>query len=85
MCKFIFLYSLINLHYYLCSENEMPYLEVANVVYALPTHSTDQQNLQEHSLKLTATQAEGEDGKYLELSDAVFTPSEYLRPKKTVT
>ena len=63
----------------------MPLLDIANAVYALPTHSPDQRNPVEHPSNLTPTEAKGEEGKYMELSDAIIAPSDYLCPAKTAT
>ena len=63
----------------------MPEVNVNSVLYALPEISTDQENTDKHSPKLTTTYPLGEDQKYMELSDAVIPPSEYLCPRKTVT
>ena len=66
------------------SESEAPVLDVANVLYAFPMHSTDQQNVQEPSLKLTPTDMQGEDGKYMELADSTIVLSECPTLEKTV-
>ena len=66
-------------------ENAAPDLNVANVLYTLPIHSTNHHKPEEHSPKLVPTDTQGEDGKYMELSDAIIAPSEYLCPNKTVT
>ena len=42
-----------NLLWLLYSENEAPVLDVANILYAFPMCFTDQENVQELSLKLT--------------------------------
>ena len=63
----------------------MPEVNVNNILYALPEVSTDQENTDKCSPKLTTTYPLGEDQKYMELSDAVMPPFEYLCHQKTVT
>ena len=54
----------------------MAVLDVANVSYALPTHSTDKRNVQVLSLKHMTNDMQGEHVNDMELVGATIVPSD---------